>query len=338
MKDAFWRYFNYKDRAAILFSLYPDKLERNVNKFFLERIKPGVSRDYVLSDFESFLRDEMTDMMRSTINLKLGEVGILDAGKFRAEIASYFYSKFTTMFGAESLQPFDYLKTYDPLFKESDGVNRFIIRNSPQRDRKYLSESLPGKPFSSLYGKYVDSVKSIIAATTDSSGVLSVTRAEMRDRINAELELMGKRRYAYTLLNTHLQTVSRMSEGDINRSLLKLEYGVYMHVIQDSRDFCVRNAGRVLPWVEWENMTNDLGDVDITVAAGGYHCPGKVYVCSREMGSEVSERLRAKFGDTADERRALAEKKHREKLDAQNERRREIRDLENKTKDNDATI
>jgi len=336
MKDAFWRYFNYKDRAAILFSLYPDKMERNVYKYLASRIKPGVSRESVLDGFESFLRDEMTAMMRSTINLKLGEVGILDVGKFREEIATYFYSKFTTMFGAESLQPFDYLKSYDPLFKESDGINRFIIRNSPQRDKKYLSESLPGKPFFTLYEKYVESVKQIISATTDSAGMLTSTRRETQARINAELELMGKRRYAFTLLNTHLQTVSRMSEGDINRSLLNLEYGVYMHVIQDSRDFCVRNAGRVLPWTEWENMTNDLGDVDITIAAGGYNCPGKVYVCSREMGNEVSERLRAKFGDTADDRRVLAEKKHQEKIEAQNERRRDIRDLENLTKDNDA--
>jgi len=61
-------------------------------------------------------------------------------------------------------------------------------------------------------------------------------------------------------------------------------------------------------------MSNDLGDSDITIFAGGYNCSHKVYAVDEQLADEAVKTLNKTYGKTVSERRNLQEKLANERI------------------------
>ncbi len=156
-------------------------------------------------------------------------------------------------------------------------LNRFI-KNTSEGFPHY--EKIPHPQI--IVDHYQEQLEKILTDKTTLSGV---------KKINEELEELGERRIAGTILNTEQQRINRQYEREIVAEEIQTELYLYEGpIIETSREFCRVHVGQVKTENGWNSLDNGAGHPGpIMEYAGGWNCQHMLMAITQDMRDRYEE-------------------------------------------------
>jgi len=294
-------------------------LDESIVDIIRSKLRPGMTVDELMLEVETALSENIRKIVGAMANGTAKDLQLVAGRPLTKDeiqrISSWYVTRMRDNFASNTLWSYEKIKN-------KYGTTISIIRNSAMRDRLYLSDD-----GGYLKRFYLTGIQEIFGQNLTKDGTLKTSIRDVADHINGALHDLGKQRHGYTILNTQMLNVySESNQATIDAT--GWDHGIYFGGLQArTRDFCADNLGKVLPWKEWQEMDNDLGDHDVTIHRGGYNCSHEVLPVDKADADEAQELLKEKYGDTKDERQetidTLKEEKRKALEDAERGRRDE---------------
>lgn len=264
-------------------ALTHETITKNILGFLQEN--PDTSRTKAIEYTLNRVGDELQKLIDIEVRLKSSEMFSLGfTSQDVKNMRQQFYARWLTSYTNNPLF------TYEKI-KDSYGNVISVIRDSTVRDRLYMSD-----PISNIQREYINDVFDLFNNN-------NIIREDIIAKLNANFISRDLSQFGFTIVNSEVMNVYR-SQEDIIRQEARLEYGVYYgSVSHNTREFCLQHIGEVLPWQDWVDMENDIGDADITLYAGGYNCRHKVYAVDETLGDEARSELHDVYGEDTQARK-----------------------------------